>query len=122
MNVQFDLFSTYEKSAPTVTSTGVLLKERGMKKAVDHANVVHDGWSALAHSFLVDFVRIHEGEFMAEDVREKSRGIVPAPPSSRAWGSIIRSAAMSGIIRKVGIKTVKNPTAHRANASVWRKA
>lgn len=93
----------------------------GMKKSITNANLVNDGWSRQAHSFLVDFVRIQEGEFMAEDVREKSRGIVPVPPTTRAWGSIIRAAAMSGIIRKVGIRSVKNSTAHRANAGVWQR-
>lgn len=101
--------------------TGSQLKAAGMKKAVVHADQVVDGWSAQAYSFLVDFIRIHEGEFMAEDVREKSRGIVPVPPTTRAWGSIIRSAAMSGLIRKVRITTVKNPTAHSANAAVWQR-
>lgn len=102
--------------------TGRQLKDAGMKKAVVHADLVVSGWSAQAHSFLVDFVRIHEGEFMAEDVREKSRGIVPAPPHLRAWGQIIRSASVSGLIRRVGYGQVKNSKAHNANAAIWKRA
>lgn len=97
-------------------------KERGMKKAVDHANLVHDRWSDQAYSFLVDFIRIHEGEFMAEDVREKSRGIVPVPPHLRAWGQIIRSAAIRGLIHRVGYRSVKNERAHNTPAAVWRRS
>ena len=92
---------------------------RGMRKAEDHANEVRPGWSQEAYQFLMEFIQTYKGEFMAEDVREASKGRVCMPPSKRAWGGVIARASCDGKIRKVGIRSVKNPTAHNANASVW---
>jgi hypothetical protein len=106
MNTQFNLFTP---------------KERGIKRATDHANRVHDGWSEQAYSFLVDFIRVTPGEFMTEDVRTASKWIVPAPPSLRAWGSCVRRAAMDGLIKRVGYGQVKNERAHSCFASKWTR-
>jgi hypothetical protein len=97
---------------------GKQLKERGMQKAVDHANQVHTDWSEKAFEFLKSFIIEHK-KFLAEDVRYYSAGKVPEPPSQRAWGSVIVRAAKAGLIRRVGYEQVKNVKAHRANASVW---
>lgn len=91
-----------------------------MKRAVDHANRVYQGWSAIATSFLMQF--IHKKEtFMTEDLRAASEGIVPEPPHTRAWGSVVNKAARAGVIERVGFAPTKNPTAHKAPVGVWRK-
>jgi hypothetical protein len=95
------------------------LKEDGMQRAVDHANTVTTGWSEKAFDFLKGYIAINP-LFMTEDVRYASQGIVPSPPSQRAWGYVIRRAVQEGLIFRHDIKPVKNIKAHRANASVWK--
>lgn len=42
------------------------------------------------------------------------------PPHRRAWGGVLVSAARAGIVRKVGHRSVTNPKAHCAVATLWR--
>lgn len=100
--------------------TGRELMEIGMNKAVSHADEVIPEWSTEAWSFLLKFADTGE-PFMAEDVRAASSGIVPPPPSLRAWGAIFRKAAKAGVITRIGFRNVSNPLAHNTPASVWIK-
>jgi hypothetical protein len=97
------------------------LTEAHIQRAEDHANAVHGDWSDQAFEFLKIFLAHRRGEFMAEDFRAACNEVIPEPPSLRAYGAIILRAAKSGLIRKVGMRSVKNLKAHRAFASVWRK-
>jgi len=97
---------------------GSIQMEIGIQKALDHANEVEPSWSEIAYSFLVKYAKSHR-LFMIEEVREASVGEVPSPPSARAWGGIVRSAAKSGLIRRGGYKSVSNPKAHCTPATVW---
>lgn len=108
-NLTYDLFSGKE------------LKQSGMKLASDSANQVHEGWSEKAYAMLVQFVRSGRGEFMCEDVRHYAKAYgLPDAPNNRAWGSIIACASKKEkIIKHAGYAQVKNPRAHRANASLW---
>lgn len=103
--------------------TGAELRETGMSKAIDHANTSHANWSEVAYKFLLEYVsKLSEGStFLTEDVRAASLLIVPEPPSLRAWGGIIRRAAISGVVSSAGYESVSNPKAHCATARVWRK-
>ena len=96
-------------------------RDKGIQKAVDHADRVHKEWSEKAYEFLRIFLRHNRNGFMVEDVRNASKGVVPEPPSKRAWGWVIKRAAASGLVRKIGIQSVKNVNAHRANAAVWKR-
>jgi hypothetical protein len=58
--------------------------------------------------------------FQAEDFRDSITGLIEEPPSKRAFGHIILKAAREGLITRVGYAPVKNVTAHRAFASVWK--
>lgn len=115
MTGQLDIFS-----APAVLTP----KERGIRKAVDHANLVHDGWSDQAYSFLVDFINgIPENRrFMTEQFRKYAydRGL-QRPPSERSFGAIIVRAVKERKIIASGFDKVTNPKAHQANATLWRK-
>lgn len=99
--------------------TGEELKVEGMARAVNHADQKEPEWSSIAFSFLLQYIRSHD-QFMGEDVRMASFGIVPEPPSARAWGSIISRAAKGGFITRIGYESVTNAKAHRSPASVWR--
>ena len=100
---------------------GEQLRDEGMQRAIDHADAVNDKWSEKAYTFLLKWLRYQDAEFMTEDVRKASTGLIPDAPHDRAWGGIIRKAAMAGLIMKVGYRSVTNPQAHCANASVWQK-
>ena len=96
--------------------------QRGIKKAIDHAEEVEPNWSEQAYEFLTQYVSENRcGNFMAEDVRIASIGIVPEPPSNRAWGGIIRRAANSDLIMNNGYAKTSNPKAHGTPAAVWTK-
>ena len=98
--------------------TGVILMRLGIKKAVVHANVEVHGWSDLAYNYLLDYSKKHK-EFMVEDVREASKGIIPTPPSTRAWGGVVVRASRAGVIRRKGFQNVKNAKAHCTPATLW---
>jgi len=93
----------------------------GMVKAEKNANGRTMGWSDIALGFLKEFAEKNP-RFMAEDVREAAAksNRVRTPPSHRAWGGVIVRAKRDGIIENDGYSPVKNKTAHRANASVWK--
>ena len=59
-------------------------------------------WSKEAFDFLKLFVSVSRGNFMAEDIRYASKGMVPKPKSERAWGGVIRRAEKAGLIEAVG--------------------
>ena len=98
--------------------TGEQLRDAGMKKSESSANVKHEHWSDRAYRFLLDYTKVCS-EFMVEDVRTAAKGIVPDPPSNRAWGSIVVKAAKNKVIFKKGFRQVKNALAHRTPATLW---
>jgi hypothetical protein len=106
---------------PQKVSEGKAAMLVGIKKAEDHANAIHDDWSNQAYEFMLIFLRHSKTDFMVEDVRAACKGVVPEAPTSRAWGAIILRAAKAKLVKKVGIRSVKNSNAHRANAAVWTK-
>ena len=106
------------------TQLSLNLRNSGINRAVEHADVTHDDWSVQAYSLFETYVRyisFHE-TFQIEDFREwtKGRGL-PEPPSKRAFGFIPLKAARAGLIEKCGHSKVNNPTAHQAFASVWKR-
>lgn len=117
---QLELFSTYEHR-PTITDfeTGAQLRDMGIDRAVTHANEATPSWSDQAFDFLTRYIT-DASEFMAEDVRLAAKGIVPEPPSLRAWGSVMMKAAKSGLIKRVGYRSVSNPLAHATPAAIWK--
>lgn len=105
------------------TSTGEQLRDMGINKAVEHANIMDPEWSKKAHSFLLAFILEIgiDATFMAENVRSyaENKGFT-APASSRAWGGPMVKAKNAGLIESVGLAPVNNAKAHKANATVWR--
>lgn len=104
--------------------SGATLKEKGMKRALANADRVESGWSERAYQLLLQFLSglSTDRKFMTEQFRKYAyeKGL-PAPPSLRAFGSVILRASNECKIVRVGFGTVENAKAHRCFASVWRK-
>lgn len=107
MNTQLNIFE------------GERLRDKGITQAVTHADYQNEKWSENAYTFLLRYIRNNK-EFMTEDARNASLGIIPEPPSARAWGGIIVKAAKNGLIERIGYRNVKNSKAHCTPAAVWR--
>jgi hypothetical protein len=103
--------------------TGRQNRDAGMKKAIQSAEQVCEGWSEKAFQLFKWYLSsLPEGKrFLIEDFREEVKDKIPAPRSSRAYGSIAMRAVKLGLIERVGYTQVKNPKARMANASVWVK-
>ena len=99
--------------------TGRELRDEGIRTSVEHAEDTIDDWKATAYAFLVSYCRDND-EFLAEDVRTASLGLVEEPPSNRAWGAIFVKARKNNLITKIGYKEVSNPKAHRTPATLWK--
>lgn len=113
MNVQTELL---------FPSSGRINAQKGINKAVESANNKHPKWADRAYRFLLDYIRGNKAGhcFMVEQVRDLAKGVIPDPPSDRAWGGIVRNAVKNDLITRNGYRQVKNPNANMANASEWR--
>jgi Holliday junction resolvasome RuvABC ATP-dependent DNA helicase subunit len=98
--------------------SGRILRDRGMKRAIEHTEQIHRSWQKVALDFLFVYAQGHN-QFSAEKVREMAQGFVPTPISLRCWGAVFISGAKRGWIRQVGYIKVSNPSAHMANAALW---
>lgn len=98
--------------------SGAELRDNGITAALENADRQICNWSYHAYQFLLEYTKANK-QFMAEDVRNASIGIIETPPSSRAWGGILVKAAKSGLIKRIGFKNVKNAKAHCTPATLW---
>jgi len=110
--------SFFDIEKPKPKPTGEILRDKGIKRAVDHAEDIHEGWQVKALDWLYIYAKTHI-QFSGEMVRMDAKGILPDPPSLRTWGSVLRNGACRGWIRQVGYVRVTNPDAHKANAALW---
>ena len=107
--------------------TGEELRDRGIKKAVNHADQLTEKWSEKAYEKLKLFLsheinQIQNFEFMTEQFREFCEvTFLDDPPSLRAFGGIMAKAAKVGLIERVGYANVTNPKAHATPAAIWRR-
>jgi len=97
---------------------GKELRDLGIKKALDNAENKNEGWGNSAYLFLLEYMKTNK-EFMAEEVRVSSFGIVEPPPNNRAWGAIFVRAKKNKLIKSIGFRSVKNPKAHAAPCNLW---
>jgi len=102
---------------------GRKLRDRGMARSTGNADDRYPGWAERAHGYLLEFLAWHDGNFMAEELRQFAyeKGF-ERPPSERAWGSVLHKAAKQNLIRMVGYAKVSNPNAHNTPAAVWTRA
>jgi hypothetical protein len=97
-------------------------RDEGMTRAVEHADAVIPGWSDRAMEMLDEYLSQQPGRFIAPDVRAwaHDRGL-PTPPTALSWGSVIRTAAERGKIKRVGYQQYGNATMHTQSVSVWQR-
>lgn len=133
--MQLDLFQTKSKTwakskeARHVDQTvrgdspspGQILRDKGIERAVYHAEEEEPGWHDQALFFLKSWIESAGpgAQFMAEDIRLACGFHVKLPPTERAWGAVILAAVRKGWIRRVGFRAVTNSKAHCTPASVW---
>jgi hypothetical protein len=97
-------------------------RDNGIKVSLLNAEAHVLGWGDRAFDYLKIFIKRHPEPFQTEQVRlfAKSCGF-PDAPSARAWGGVMLRAARLNLIQKINIAPTSNPTAHHANAVVWRR-
>lgn len=106
--MEFDLFNQ-----PTP-------KEVGIQLSYDKQNEIVESWGDMALDFVRVFARSNE-EFITEDIRVASVGIVEEPENGKAYGAVILKACKSGIITWSGrYAEMKNPRSHSCPKKVWR--
>lgn len=112
MNTQLDIFTAREN------------RDKGILKAVTHADKVNTGWSEKAFKMFCEWLAGWQPgyKFTIEQFRQiaQIRGL-PDPPHARAFGSLAVRAKKAGLINSNGTVKVRNPKAHCANAACWTK-
>ena len=98
--------------------SGQQLRDIAIFQSMENADKQNYKWTYYAYQFLLNYIKSNK-EFMAEDVRIASGGIVPEPPNKRAWGGIFVKAVKSGLIKRKGFMNVKNAKAHCTPATLW---
>lgn len=102
-------------------SFGRKARDKGMAKAITHADEVNPSWSERAYEHFKTFVGLQTKPFLIEDFREWVKDMIESPPSLRSFGALTMKAAREGLIKQVGYTKVKNARAHMANCAVWKR-
>lgn len=117
---QINLFDTPAPVIEKPLATGKELRDRGIERAIIHANEMEEGWSERAFILLKEYIK-NNTEFLAEDFREWSKDRLIQPAHNRAFGGIFFRARKQNLIKRINCIPVKNPKAHRCLATLWRK-
>lgn len=107
---------------PRRRTKGDQLKEEGIRRAKEHADDVEPRWSDQAYEAVMNWVRQQPAgtTFVAFDVRERVRGVVPEPPNLRAWGSVFQRVIRSGAVKFAGHVISPDPVTHSCPVRQWR--
>jgi hypothetical protein len=98
-------------------------RDNGIAVTMANAESKIPGWTDAAFEQLCEFVDGNPFEFMTEDVRAfAERNGLESPPNLKAWSGVMLRAAKMKIIKKVGIGQRKQPQAHRAFTTIWKRA
>ncbi len=93
----------------------------GMQAAEDHAEEVSPGWPEIASKLFWMYGTIHPEGFMTEDVRTWAIKIgFEPPPDERAWGSVARKLAASGVIKSLDVAKQRSVNCHGSFKTVWQ--
>jgi hypothetical protein len=107
-----------------VNSTQQAIERRdiGIDRASSHAERVSPDWNATADAALRYYLAIiHGRSFLAEEfvAWARVRPNLDMPPDGRAWGSVVRRAALAKRIEKVGYAPAN--TSNRSPKCLWRE-
>ena len=92
--------------------------ERGMQQAIQHAECVDDTWPDAALAFLIRYARTCPEFTVEEMTAQADRMGYASPTDSRAWGPIVRRAALRGVIRNTH-RTRPRVKGHGAPGILW---
>jgi hypothetical protein len=90
----------------------------GMQRALDAAERRDIDWPDAALSFLHNYARTHAEFTMEEATAEANRLGYGSPSDERAWGSIVRRAAIRGYIRNTH-RTRPRIKGHGSPGIIW---
>jgi hypothetical protein len=95
-------------------------RDDGMRRAIEHADLVEPRWSDRAYRLFVEFARSHR-QFMTEAARQAAEEAGFAlPPDKRAWGAVAMKAAKAGVVTSLGYTEASDPKVHCNPATLWR--
>lgn len=90
----------------------------GIAQSFNHAADVDDSWPAAALGFAYRYALAHP-EFTVEEMTAEAEKLgYSSPTDERAWGSIVRRAAIRGFIRNTH-RTRPRIKGHGAPGIIW---
>ncbi len=99
-------------------------RDKGIQRAIDHANAVEPTWGEVAYRHLTQLVmdKPSGATLTSEAIREFARqqGLCN-PPDGRAWGAVLLRSARAGVLKKVGWTISEDPTTHCSPVALWAK-
>jgi len=127
MGEQFSMFDSYgfnpedQNGQKKRIPTGKELRDEGINKAVNHADLRVPNWSIKALKYVIEYAKKNMF-FTCEDVRIQSRkDNFPQPPDGRAWGGIISKARQREfIIRTRETRSAKIASNHAGPCRIWQ--
>lgn len=93
-------------------------RDAGMERAIQHAEHIDDSWPDAALGFLYRYARAHAEFTVEEATAEATRLGYGSPADDRAWGSVVRRAAIRGFIRNTHT-TRPRLKGHGSPGPVW---
>lgn len=103
---------------PIDFAAAMAARDAGMQRATEHAEHIDDSWPDTALSFLYRYARAH-AEFTVEEMTaEATRLGYGSPADDRAWGSVVRRAAIRSFIRNTHT-TRPRLKGHGSPGPVW---
>lgn len=85
-------------------------RDSGISLSLEKADRDVSGWSDSAFYGLLRYIAEHPEPFLTEQARQwcEDEGYISPPENGRAWGAVVRRAAKSGAIEKVGYELAKS--------------
>ncbi|MEP7367727.1 MAG: hypothetical protein ABI972_31085 [Acidobacteriota bacterium] len=119
-----DLFESFTRAGssivpPTRPELAEAARDRGIKRAEQHAAAANPEWKERALGYLRLYALVHR-EFLCEAVRaEAEKDGLDTPGDARAWASVIRTGKAQGIIEFAGFAQATDPKVHRSWNTLW---
>lgn len=111
MTIQLDIFESR------------LRRDEGIARAEDKAEKDIPGWKEAAFNKIIEFINVHQGEFMCEEIRSFAAmdDNFELPEKGQAWAGPVKRAEKEGKIRFVKWQPIKGKAGHGRPGAVWIK-